>query len=420
LTAALTLFLLRFFNAYKYATGIFEQSVSILKSAFFSFLFLIVLLFFFKSPQINQNIRTQLIAFLFCSVFLLILNRFWVKNFFYGSSRFLKRRVLLIGAGKAGKRLIKEMQKLNSSFFEIVGFVDDYKKESEFGDNIPILGKISELGRVINEHDVDEIFISINSIKHEKLLALIDYVKQFGKQINLSSRHFHIIKEKTDNVEYDGFYYVPIYSNITKGYINIWKRLMDLMIASILLFLLSPLLILIGLIIKFTSKGPVLYKSNVIGKGGETFVWYKFRSMRIEMGDNIHKKHLEKIIKNNYSTKKITDDPRVTWIGKFIRKYSFDELPQLFNVIKGEMSLVGPRPCLPYEFELMNEWHKKRTAVLPGITGLWQIYGRNREDVTFNDSMILDLYYVYNISFWLDIKIILKTIPVVLFGKGGS
>ena len=129
--------------------------------------------------------------------------------------------------------------------------------------------------------------------------------------------------------------------------------------------------------------------------------------------------HFKNIIKNNKSIEKIKNDDRITAVGKFLRKFSLDELPQLFNVLKGDMSLIGPRPCFPYEYEMMDDWHKRRTQVIPGMSGLWQILGRNKKDVTFNDSLILDLYYVDNISFWLDLKIIIRTFPVVVFGRGG-
>ena len=194
----------------------------------------------------------------------------------------------------------------------------------------------------------------------------------------------------------------------------------DLFVGAFMILLISPLFIVLGILIKLSSKGPIFYKSKVIGKGGKPFYWYKFRSMYINNDQNLHKEHLKDIITQNKTTEKLKNDSRVTSVGRIIRKYSLDEFPQLFNVVLGSMSLVGPRPCLEYEYELMSSWQRRRTKVMPGMTGLWQISGRNKADVSFNDSIILDLYYVSNISFWLDINILLKTIPVVIFGKGGS
>ena len=192
------------------------------------------------------------------------------------------------------------------------------------------------------------------------------------------------------------------------------------MIAGVILLLLSPLLLAIAVAVKFSSKGPIFYSTEVVGKNGRLFRWYKFRTMIVNNDSEIHRKYVEELIKQNAATKKLDRDPRITGIGSILRKYSLDELPQLFNVLRGEMSLIGPRPCLPYEYNQFDDWHRRRFAVTPGMTGLWQVFGRNRSDVSFNDSIILDLYYIQNYSLLLDIKIFLKTIPVVLFGRGGA
>jgi len=174
--------------------------------------------------------------------------------------------------------------------------------------------------------------------------------------------------------------------------------------------------------IKIDSKGPVIFKQKRLGKDGKPFMFYKFRSMYTDVDDKIHREYLKNLIKNGKAAEnggkegvyKIVDDPRITRVGRFIRKTSLDELPQLFNVLKGDMSLVGPRPGLPYEFEEYEEWHKERIKVLPGITGLWQVSGRNA--LTFEDMIVLDLYYIENMSPWFDLQIMLKTIPVLVFG----
>ena len=164
--------------------------------------------------------------------------------------------------------------------------------------------------------------------------------------------------------------------------------------------------------------------ATVVGKHGKTFSMYKFRSMRTETDSEIHKQYVTKLIKGEIGKEegeekplKITNDPRITRVGNFLRKLSLDELPQLINVLKGEMSLVGPRPCLPYEYEVYEEWYKKRAAVHSGITGLWQVTGRS--SVSFEDMILLDLYYIYNRDLSLDLNILFETIFVVL-GKRGA
>jgi lipopolysaccharide/colanic/teichoic acid biosynthesis glycosyltransferase len=196
--------------------------------------------------------------------------------------------------------------------------------------------------------------------------------------------------------------------------------MVDIIGATIGIILLSPIFLLLALIIKTTSSGPVFYKQVRIGKNGKPFDFYKFRSMTVVKGeDEERKKLMLQFMKNNGNGgTKIINESRVTWIGKYIRKTSVDELPQLFNVLRGDMSLVGPRPCLPYEYDNYEDWQKKRAAAIPGCTGLWQVSGRSQ--VSFNDSILLDLYYINNISVWLDIKLIFKTIPVMFFSTGGK
>jgi lipopolysaccharide/colanic/teichoic acid biosynthesis glycosyltransferase len=190
------------------------------------------------------------------------------------------------------------------------------------------------------------------------------------------------------------------------------------------LFILQlPLFLLIALAVKLESPGPVFYRAQAVGKNGKVFTMYKFRSMRVDTGNEIHKDYVTKLIKGEIEDGKdedkplkITNDPRVTRVGDILRKLSLNELPQLINVIKGDMSLVGPRPCLPYEFEVYQDWYKRRVSVRAGISGLWQVTGRS--EVSFEDMILLDLYYIYNRSLMLDFNILFETIFVVLGKKG--
>ncbi|HSO61397.1 MAG TPA: sugar transferase [Desulfobacterales bacterium] len=181
---------------------------------------------------------------------------------------------------------------------------------------------------------------------------------------------------------------------------------------------------LVGLLDFFTSRGPVFYRPRAIGKGGRLFTMFKFRSMFTGASKRLHQDYVTKQIKGEIRQDpsgqplKITNDARVTRVGGFLRKTSLDEMPQLINVLKGDMNLTVPRPCLPYEWEIYKDWHKKRSAVRPGITGLRQVLGRS--EVSFEDMIILDLYYIYNRSFDLDLSMLFETIFVVLKKKGGA
>jgi len=199
------------------------------------------------------------------------------------------------------------------------------------------------------------------------------------------------------------------------------KRAIDVSGSLAALLLLSPLFAIIAALIKLTSRGPIFFRQKRIGQYGREFTFLKFRSMVVNNDPEIHKKYIENLIAkkvdNSAGTYKIKNDPRITSVGRFIRKTSLDELPQFINVLKGEMSLVGPRPPIPYEFEKYFLWHRRRILeAKPGITGEWQVHGRSR--TTFDDMVRMDLRYIRNQSLWLDLKILLKTPLAVISGDG--
>jgi lipopolysaccharide/colanic/teichoic acid biosynthesis glycosyltransferase len=199
---------------------------------------------------------------------------------------------------------------------------------------------------------------------------------------------------------------------------------MDVVGAIIGTIVLLPVFLVAAVLTKLTSPGPVFFRQTRVGRDGREFTFYKFRSM-VSGDDSKYREYLKAFVEDGREdgvdskgrkVYKIIDDPRITAFGRFLRRTSLDEFPQLINVLKGDMSLVGPRPCLPYEWELYEDWQKARLSVTPGLTGLWQVTGRS--NVSFPDMVVLDLYYVSNWSFWWDLKLIFQTIPVILLGKG--
>ncbi len=214
-------------------------------------------------------------------------------------------------------------------------------------------------------------------------------------------------------------------STSLKGVWLMLKRAIDLMLGSSIAVLISPVLLIIWLLVRFTSKGPAIYIQRRVGYKGRVFNCYKFRTMYVDADDDIHRKYVKQWIANrSYDLAldkekklfKIMDDPRVTAVGRFLRRYSLDELPQIFNVLKLEMSLVGPRPALEYEVKLYRDWHKQRLLGVPGVTGLWQVTGRNH--LSFDEMVRLDIEYLNRWSLLYDLTLILKTIPVVFQGNG--
>lgn len=413
---------MRYYNLYKESgyLRIKAQLVPILKSIMLASILIVLFSFFSRTPEIVSNSRSHLVLFFFSSISILWVYRYLAAKFLRSRDEKYSRRILAIGAGHEGERFVREI-KGATNFINIVGFVDE--DESKLGievEGVKVLGTLKDIKKIVREHEIEEVFITIHTIPYEELMIIIEKAKASGKKINLMSAHFGVVERKFEGKEYLNLNAVTINTSVTSFYPNFFKRGIDIIGAVIIIVILMPFFIIVSLLIKLTSRGPVLYKTSVVGKDAEEFFWYKFRTMKAGNDDVVHKKHLEEIIKNNMRVEKIKNDKRITFVGRFLRKFSLDELPQLINVLKGQMSLVGPRPCLPYEFELMDDWHKRRTAVTPGMSGLWQIAGRNRNDVSFNDSLILDLWYVDNISMWLDFKIVLKTVPVVIFGRGGA
>ena len=196
------------------------------------------------------------------------------------------------------------------------------------------------------------------------------------------------------------------------------KRVIDISISLILLILLIPILIVVSILIKLESTGPVFFRQSRIGQNGHPFTIYKFRTMYVYANENIQRKYLKEILEkeNEQPVFRIVDDPKITRIGRFLRITSLDELPQLINILKGDMSLVGPRPSLPFEYSKYEDWQKERVTVKPGITGLWQISGRFR--MSYDEMVKLDISYIKKRSILLDIEILIKTVSLVLTGKG--
>lgn len=289
----------------------------------------------------------------------------------------------------------------------------------------------SVIGIIFTEVGEEEKNLKMRQITQRIQNSLFYVVQsQYFHKINLSLRWFPDESNQKDKTyEPNPLFYPDVVKAVRKVASLYFKRAIDIAISLAGLAIFSPLFLIISLLIKLTSRGPVFFRQERLGQFGRKFTFLKFRSMHVDNDDSIHRKYIKNLIvqkndghedgnesiqKNVY---KIQGDPRVTLIGKFLRKTSLDELPQFINVLKGDMSLVGPRPPIPYEYDDYKLWHTKRVIeVKPGITGLWQVEGRS--STTFDEMVRLDLKYIREWSIWLDIKIILKTPWVVLMGKG--
>jgi exopolysaccharide biosynthesis polyprenyl glycosylphosphotransferase len=423
ITAFLTICSFRYYNLYKQRVinSRVHQIKLLAKNAMITFVILLILAFLIKPQDAMNDSRTQVLSFVILAYAFIVFNRlFLVYNFRVQLHRanLLNRNVLAIGAGEIGANFANVLKLHRELGIRLVGFIDDDRGLLHSRvDGAYVLGTTDDLERIIEERDVDEIFVTINAIDHEKMLDLLHKCRGAGCQVNLVSRHFGIITKKVGTTEFKDLRYVPIYQSWSNSYREIFKRIVDIVGALLLLCVLAPFFIIIGLLIKLTSKGSVFYTPRSIGKGGQPFKFYKFRSMYHNAPHDVHKNFIKDFVKGRAAEAKLQHDDRITFIGRFLRRYSLDEFPQLFNVIKGNMSLVGPRPSTQYEYEMMEEWHRRRFQVLPGMTGLWQVSGRS--EVSYLDMIMMDLYYVENCSFWQDVVILLKTVEVVVKGKGG-
>jgi len=419
----------RYYQLYKhkYFLRIGEQTLLILKGLLINNIIIIIVLFLFKTQEGLHDSRTQVIIYFSSSLTLMFLTRVIVLRKFLRShyvggniKEILTRRALAIGAGNLGEFFAEILTVKPHYHIEIIGFLDDDpNKRSKRINRIPVIGTTDDIDKIVEDQEVDEIFITIQSIENKRLLDLIEKCKLTNCHVNLVSNHFDIVDAKLDEGEYHDLKLISVSPKLSPLYSEKFKRIFDIVISGFMIILFTPVWLVIGLSIKLTSIGPVFFKTEVIGKNGKKFRWFKFRTMYTNNDPHLHQLHLENLIKEDKGYKKLANDPRITPAGRMLRKFSLDELPQLFNVFRGDMSLVGPRPCLPYEFEHFKDWHKLKYKVIPGMTGLAQIIARNREDVTFSDSVILDLYYADNVSLWLDLKILFRTIPVMVLGKGG-
>ena len=285
------------------------------------------------------------------------------------------------------------------------------------------IGEINQLPEIAAKTEIDDLVITEENIEKDLLLKVLDYCIEQRLNVWFSPKVSPILDLKLKAKNLGGLPMIRLCTQIKSELFNKLKHGLDAMIALPLFILLLPVYAMIAIAIKLNSAGPVFFKPHMIGRHGKIFQMYKFRTMYSNSDSRIHEDYVIKLIRGEIGQKgidgqtlKITDDPRITTVGRFLRKFSLDELPQLINVMKGEMSLVGPRPCTTYEFANYQNWHKKRTVIRPGITGIWQVTGRS--EVAFEDMILLDLYYVYNRSIILDLNILFETVFAVLKKKG--
>lgn len=325
------------------------------------------------------------------------------------------KRAVIVGAGEVGRTVMRTIVARPDLGYRVIGFVDDNPEKgyTDIG-RFKALGPLENLPRVLAEEKPDEVIITLPWMYHRKIMALVRECERHNVRARIVPDIFQMSLTQVNLEDLGGVPLIGVREvSISKGALLV-KRIVDVTIAALGLVLAAPLMALIALAIRLDSPGPIIFRQTRVGLRGRLFEMYKFRSMHV--GAEEQQDMLADLNEADGPIFKIRDDPRLTRVGRIIRRLSLDELPQLVNVLRGEMSLVGPRPPIPSEVEKYQEWHKKRLEAPPGMTGLWQVSGRSR--LPFDEMVLLDIYYIENWSLWLDFKILMRTIPKVLLGEG--
>ena len=376
----------------------------------------------------RETSRIIFIVFFFLDVALLLGSRvvLWAYRLKRAPRQTSCRAVIIVGAGLVGHNIVGELRKYAWANIHLIGYVDDdpHKQSQQF-DGIPVLGMLDDMAALVAAHQVQDAIVALPLRAHKRIVETCQILQQLGVRVYVVPDLFAL---SFPSARLDGFGGIPV---IDLGQPSIYggrrlaKRTFDTLAVTLGLILLSPLLLMVAIAIKLDSPGPVFYRQSRVGENGRLFTMLKFRSMKTGNDASAHQQHIAKLIQENLSVDqlggkslKLENDPRITRVGKLIRKTSIDELPQLFNILRGEMSLVGPRPAIPYEVELYKDWHKRRFEALPGITGVWQVKGRNL--VSFDEMVRMDIEYIEKQSLWLDIRILLRTPLAVITGSGAG
>ncbi|HEY0762021.1 MAG TPA: sugar transferase [Pyrinomonadaceae bacterium] len=334
---------------------------------------------------------------------------------------------LVVGRGPEASLFIREMRERPSLGYRVIGVVETRSVDGQLKyEDVPVIGTLESLPEVIRDSGANEVIIADADVNADTLFeVMMRCGRRRGVEFRIAPSLFNCLPRKTEIDQIGVLPMIRLFREPLSNGARILKRTFDLLVAALSIVLLLPLWLLVALIIKLDSRGPVFYTQERVGMDGRLFLLYKFRTMKAGADPELHREYQKAFIagraeanvgNDSKPTYKLLADPRITRIGKILRRTSLDEVPQLLNVLSGDMSIVGPRPPIPYEVEAYELWHRKRLDMKPGLTGLWQVSGRNR--LPFEEMVRLDLFYIENWSLLLDLKIILRTGFVMIGGQG--
>ena len=362
--------------------------------------------------------RLQFVYFLVINLWLLLAYRAGLRIYYraLGKSRAEGRsRVLIVGAGVLGQKVAKVVLDHSRWGFDLAGFLDDDPEKVGLSiEGAPVMGDLGALRRVVEERQVDEVWIALPPRAYERLSQVVSDADELPVRVKIVPDYFSLALVQAKPEILGGVPIIGLREPVIEGFPRITKRVFDLIVGVLLLIFTAPVMAFITLAIRLDTKGPAVFRQRRVGENGRGFDMFKFRTMVADAEE--HGEDVLTTDEDGHLLHKRKDDPRVTRVGRLLRRFSLDELPQMINVLRGEMSLVGPRPEMPWLVEKYDPWQRRRFAVPQGLTGWWQINGRSDKPMHLNTDD--DLYYVYNYSLWLDIQILIRTPFAVLIGRG--
>jgi exopolysaccharide biosynthesis polyprenyl glycosylphosphotransferase len=427
---------LRYYDLYR-LRGEFsfvEDAIRLFKSAAIGSLLIVAAAFLYRGGFAYRSFSYARSVFLldFGFAFVgIVLTRVLVR----GAQTFARGRginlipTLVVGRGPEAALCIREMRERPALGYRVIGVVENKRNEAESCgtfEDVPVVGDLRSLPEAIRDAGANEVIIADPQVDGD---ALFDVMMRCGRrrgvEFRIAPNLFNCLPRKTEIDQIGALPMIRLFREPLSSSARLLKRTSDIIIASLALILAAPLWLLIALLIKLSSRGPIFYAQERVGMDGRMFLCYKFRTMQLGADSKLHREYQKQFIAGNAAANlgdgerpvyKFQSDARVTQVGRWLRRTSLDEVPQLLNVLRGEMSVVGPRPPIPYEVEHYEMWHRKRLDMKPGLTGLWQVSGRNR--MPFEEMVKLDLFYIENWSLLLDLKIIIRTVFVIIRGDG--
>lgn len=321
-------------------------------------------------------------------------------------------RVLIVGAGTVGRRVAEMIEAYDWAGLRVAGYLDDDPQKRLVDRSV--LGTLDDIQRVVKSRRINDVVLALPPDAHERLNLVVSRLHELPVNVRIIPDYFSLALYRASAEDFGGIPMINLRDPALNDYQRLVKRLFDLVVGAFLTLLALPLMVLVALAIVVDSPGPIIFRQKRVGENGRLFDMFKFRSMVVNA--EALQEQVVQVDEEGRVIHKVKDDPRVTRVGRFIRRWSLDELPQFFNVLKGDISLVGPRPEMPWLVDEYALWQRKRFAVPQGVTGWWQVNGRSDKAMHLHTDE--DLYYIQNYSLWLDIFILLKTPLAVLRGKG--